>query len=153
MCEFVRGGQSGLIAALLLVPWGCATRESMTTLEPALRARIVSLNKAMEARMRANDMAGVAAFYADDGILLGPGGSRVSGREAIDSYWLRFGRGIDWQLEIHSLEGEAGLVFQRGTSRLTYEKEGQRRTSTVEFALTWVLQKSGEYRIAVDAYW
>ena len=103
--------------------------------------------------MRNNDLAGVAAFYADDAVLLGPGGFRVAGRDAIDKYWTEFGRGIDWKLDIHDLEGESGLVFQRGTSHLTYERNGETKTSTVEFVIIWEKRDDGTYQINVDAYW
>ena len=103
--------------------------------------------------MRSNDLHGVAAFYADDGILLSPRGSRVSGRQEIDRYWSEFGRGIDWKLSIASLEGGEGVVCHRGTSQLTYERDGKRRTSTVQYMLIWKPTAGGSWKIAVDAYW
>ena len=124
-----------------------ATRQLERELGEALRG--------MEEAMRRNDLAAVAAFYRDDCVLLSPGGSRTTGREAIDAYWARFGTGIDWKLEPFATEGNygRGFAYQRGRSTLTYERDGELRTSTVEFVLLWRRDNLGDWRIAVDGYW
>ncbi len=126
---------------------------------PDVRAQIEALNRAMEDRLVAQDPRGVAAFYADDAVLLAPGGRRVEGRDEIDAYWAGMGsRGGDfaWTLTADSIEGkpgDGGLIVQRGTSTLSRTTPtGDLRTSTVDFVLVW-RHTPGGYRIAVDAYW
>ena len=138
---------------------GCAspTRVNDTTAQADLRAHIEALNEAMEARFRAGDMLDVAAFYADDGIMLAPDGERVEGRNAIDAYWARTGENytdLDWELTVEHVEGDEGLAYQRGRSTLSRTSvDGERRVSIVEFVLIWQQQDDGSYRILVDAYW
>lgn len=131
---------------------GCASTGSSAG-DATLRAEIEAANRRLEDRMRANDLAGVAAMYADHALLLSPGGEPVQGRAAIDAYWRRFGRGIDWRLEVRRVEGREGLAVQRGVSTLTYEKRGEVRTSRVDFVLVWEKDDDGTWKVAVDGYW
>ncbi len=119
-----------------------------------LRAQVEALNEALMERFNAGDMAGVAALYADDAVLLGPGGYRVAGRAAIDDYWTRIKQPVDWKLELLAVEGGGGLIHQRGVSTLRYRRDsGELHTSVVQFALLWARQPDGVYKVAVDAYW
>ena len=119
---------------------------------PDLAAQIAAQNEAMEAAFRRGDMPGVASFYADDAIMLAPGGGRYSGRAEIDAYWLKFNDPVDWQLDVRRVEGGASLAVQRGRSTLVYRRDGEEKTSVVEFMLVWI--RTGEqWQISVDAYW
>lgn len=141
-----------LLAALLLATACTSTPDSR---DVGLRTEILAVTRAMEQAMARDDREAVASHYADDAVLLGPGGYRVEGREAIDAYWRDFGRGIAWKLDSFSLEGdlERGIAYQRGRSTLTYERDGIERTSVVEFALVWTRGDDRRWRITVDAYW
>jgi ketosteroid isomerase-like protein len=151
-------GAGVLLMATLMA--GCASTPRASapartpTADAGLRQEIAALCAQMEQAMRENDLKRVASFYADDGILLGPGGdTRGGSRAALEEYWLGFGRGVDWSLVTHSIEGEEGLAIQRGRSILTYVRDDQRRTSVVEFMLIWQRQDDGTLKIKVDAYW
>lgn len=147
-----------LLLGLLVVSCAGPTRRGVATdvrgdgLTDQVRGEIERATAELERRMRANDLAGVAALYADDAVLLSPSGRTTAGREAIDAYWQGFGEGIDWDLSILSLEGSDDLVVHRGVSTLTYAREGEARTSVVDFWLTWRRDAVG-WRVAVDAYW
>lgn len=123
-----------------------------STLPGGVREEILEAVAELERRMGANDLAGVAALYADDAVLLSPSGRTTAGREAIDAYWQGFGEGVAWDLSVLSLEGSRNLVAHRGVSTLTYVSRGEERTSTVDFWLTWRRGPQG-WRVAVDAYW
>ena len=117
-----------------------------------LHREIRGLNAAMEAAFRAGKMNEVAAFYANDAMMMAPGGGRVIGRDAIDSYWARFQNPVDWTLDVISVEGDATLAVERGQSTLVYYKDGTEHRSIVQFILVWV-KVDGEWKIAVDTYW
>ncbi len=143
-----------MLVALLAA--GASRSAPNATAEPAGASRLAEVrarNAAMEERFRAGDLRGVAAFYADDGVLLAPGGARVEGRAAIDAYWARFTEPVDWRLTVDGLEGGDDLLVQRGTSRLVRRRDGVEHVSEVRFVLVWVRQADGILRIAVDAYW
>ncbi|MBT8484748.1 MAG: DUF4440 domain-containing protein [Phycisphaerales bacterium] len=132
---------------------GCQSGPALEPVAGTLRTEVERLNRSMEESLRAGDLLGVAGHYADDAILIGPSGNRVTGRTEIDAYWMRFSDPVDWSLSVGTLEGEADLLCQRGTSRLTYRRGDAVRTSVVEFLLIWRREEDGRLRIAVDAYW
>ncbi|MFG0275010.1 MAG: YybH family protein [Phycisphaerales bacterium] len=121
----------------------------------ALHAAIVEANRELERRFRDGDLAGVAAMYADDALLLGPGPTRVEGRDAVDAYWTRIAEPVDWTLEVFEVRGARDIAHQLGRSTLVVGRpdSDDTHTSVVDFALVWKRAASGEWRIAVDAYW
>ena len=150
MFSIVKSAALAILALVVTTPLsGCGTTPRVHPMYAEVRA----LNDQLEDRLRAGDLHGVAALYADDGLLLSPGGDRVEGREAIDAYWMRMSDPVDWSLSIDALEGEEDLLVQRGTSRLVRMRDGAPRTSVVEFILVWARQPGGQLRAVVDAYW
>lgn len=121
--------------------------------DPVLWAEVRDANDELERRLEAGDLAGVAALYADDALLLGPGGRRVVGREAIDAYWAGFASARTWDLEVLDLRGTRDLLVQRGRSTIAFETDGERRLGVVEFVVVWGRDEQGSLRVLVDAYW
>lgn len=123
---------------------------------PELRAQIEARNRDLEQAYARGDMKAVAAIYADDALMLSPGGRRWEGRAEIDEYWSRLRDPIEWTLEVREVEGNEGLAVERGRSTLVYGRPEPHR-SVVEFMLVWVREVPGDpstpWRIAVDAYW
>ncbi|HUP89672.1 MAG TPA: nuclear transport factor 2 family protein [Longimicrobiales bacterium] len=115
--------------------------------QPDLRAEVVKLNEAMVEAFKTNP-ATVAAFYADDAKILGPGPS-AEGREAIDRYWKMFPAGsFTWKLDVIDVGGNRNLVYQYGKSTLSNAMGPQ----IVDFVLTWKRQPNGQLKIVID-YW
>ena len=106
-----------------------------------------------KAMLEDGDLLRVASFYADDGLILGAGGTRVEGREAIDEYWSKIPTAVEWTLTTFFVDGSKNLIVQRGRSDLTMNINGAERTSSVEFTHLWQRQKDGTLRIVVDGYW
>lgn len=121
---------------------------------PLLRAQIAARNLELCEALLRGDLAAVAAAYLDDAVLLGAGGQRVAGREAIDTYWERL-RGVakDWQLEMHDLQGSEDIAHQTGRSTMTLVRDGVEERSVVDFTLIWRKGADGVWRIAVDGFW
>ncbi|MHC4976090.1 MAG: YybH family protein [Planctomycetota bacterium] len=136
----------GIVAVLILA--GCGTNGV------SYRDKILAANEAMESSMRAGDLRAVAAMYTDDGVLHGPSGDRVQGRDAIDAYWERFDRAIDWELTTDALSVCADRAWQEGSSTITFRSDdGSTVEGRVDFYLLWRKQSDGAWRIALDAWW
>jgi ketosteroid isomerase-like protein len=120
---------------------------------PDIRVEISALHEAMEEAFRNEDLLGVAAFYADDGLLLGRDGHRVAGRIAIDEYWGRLHGAREWELTLLDVEGEDGIWVERGRSKLSVFRDDELRASEVEFMMVWQRQSDGALLITIDAFW
>jgi uncharacterized protein (TIGR02246 family) len=116
-----------------------------------VRREITRLNRGMEQAFRDADPAAVAAFYAEDAVMIGPG-TRVEGSGAILEYWKRISDPINWTLEVREVTGTGEIVHQTGRSHLTYLDGLEERTSIVDFVLVWRRQEDGSYKIAIDSY-
>ncbi len=114
---------------------------------------IIEYTDLLEERFRSGDMLGVADFYSDEAVLFAPGGQRYRGREQIDAYWSNITEPVDWELKIHSIEGNDDIVFERGTSRLQARYAGELQTSVVEFAFLWRKDPKTGWQIVLDAFW
>jgi ketosteroid isomerase-like protein len=107
----------------------------------------------MTATFARGDVAGVARFYADDGRLVGPRRTTISGRAAIDRYWSSIRGAKSWQLEVLEVGGTREAAYQVGISTLvTVGPDGRQHASVTEFVVIWKRQADGTFRIALDLY-
>jgi len=135
-----------VLAATLSVP------AALHAQGPALRQEIDSLNRAMEQTFAKGDMAAVARFYADDAKLMGPRNADVSGRAAIDRYWLGIKGAKSWKLDVLEVGGDRSTAYQIGRSTLVTSGATGDQTSVSRFVVIWKRQSDGQLRIAVDFY-
>ena len=117
----------------------------------ALRREIESLNRGMEAAFNRGDMKAVAAFYADDGQVIGPNGPAARGRQAIDEYWAGVRQPRSWKLDVLQVDGTREMAWQLGRSTLVAGPEGS-RVSIVDFIAIWKRQPDGTMKITMDFY-
>jgi ketosteroid isomerase-like protein len=117
------------------------------TPDAALRKEIDALNAAMVAAFK-RDPASVAAFYTDDGLIVG-GGQRAEGRDAINGYWKSAAMFSGWTLETLETGGSTDAPWQYGRSVVT--GTGGRTMETFFLGLLR-RQASGELKMSVDAY-
>lgn len=110
--------------------------------------KINALNKQLESDFNSNNMDKVAGLYLDSAFIMG-GGANVTGRAAIDNYWMSLkDKQAKWKLEIDKIEDYGNIVIQRGRSYLTFSPE---RQSNVRFVLIW--KKDGDsYKVLYDTY-
>ena len=52
-----------------------------------MKAEVCQVEQGDGGNIKKGDLQGVANFYADDGVLIGPNNFRIAGRKAIDQYW------------------------------------------------------------------
>ena len=117
-----------------------------------LRKTIESLNRAMTEAFKCGDRRKVAQFYAADGLLIGPRGQRIVGRDAIAAYWSSFVTAKDWHLEVVEFDGDGSVVYQIARSKITHDIGGKELIGTVDVVLIWKRQQDNTYRIYVDSY-
>jgi ketosteroid isomerase-like protein len=115
-----------------------------------IKADIENLNKEMEKVFNADDMAATAAFYSDDAEIIGAN-YQVSGRKAVDNYWIALkGKGGGWKLKVIEIGGAGDYIYQLGNSELTYIVNGKETKSVTNFVLIWKKQSDGKYKIFRD---
>lgn len=113
---------------------------------------VLKANRDMETAFNEKNYEGVAAFYADDAVLVSRS-YEVKGRDALDAYWTGMeGRGISWKLENLEIIPDTKTAVQRGISHLRYvNKEGEEVLSQVKFTLLWI-KEEGQWKIRIDHY-
>lgn len=117
-----------------------------------LRREVEELNRRMVETFKKGDMAGVAAFYADDATIYYSRDKRVRGRKALDAYWAGIKGGKDWVLEVYEVGGEKDAAYQIGRSTLTSEVGGKQSVYACDILVVWKRQKDGQLRIHADFY-
>ncbi|MBD0331194.1 MAG: nuclear transport factor 2 family protein [Chitinophagaceae bacterium] len=106
----------------------------------------------MAAAFMRDDMLTVSRFYTDDAIIAG-GKTEISGRKAIDKYWLSLkGKAKDWKLITNSVEVKNNIAFHDGISVVTIVQSGKESQSKSRFLVVWEKQKSGSWKITKDYY-
>jgi uncharacterized protein (TIGR02246 family) len=135
-----------VLAGVFLAPAALHAQRS------SLQQEIDSLNRAMEQAFAKGDMAAVAKFYADDAKLMGPRGSDISGRSAIDQYWRSIKGAKSWKLDALDVGGDRTTAYQVGRSTLVTAGASGDQTSVSRFVVIWKRQPDGRFRIALDFY-
>ena len=134
------------LAIALIVPAALHAQRS------DVRNEVDSLNRAMEQAFAKGDMMAVAKFYADDAKLMGPRGTDISGRAAIDRYWSGIKSAKSWKLEVLEVGGDGSTAYQVGRSTLVTSGAAGDQTSISRFVVIWKRQPDGRFRIALDFY-
>jgi ketosteroid isomerase-like protein len=112
----------------------------------SLKAEIDALNASMTAAFT-KDPASVAAFYADDALILG-GGQRYHGRAAINGYWSGATMFTGWTLETIEVGGPANAPWYYGRSVLT----SSRGTSPTHYIALLRRDASGALKFKADLF-
>ena len=107
------------------------------------------------AAFNSGDGAGVAALYTDDAALLPPGGQRVDGRAAIQTFWQG---GIDGGLTNLTLravevEGNGNAAYEVGAFSFQVPGEdGQPVTVEGKYIVIWKKGADGAWRLHRDIW-
>ena len=148
-----------LAAALpLLLP---ALPSSAATLQAAGADPVAIIASAKEAieiansswlpQMKRGDAAGVAAAYADDGVLLTSNGTALRGRAAIAARYRTeltvLGKVVDGGLVQEGVTVSGGMIYEWGHGWLAFQKEGKRQVSSGPYFTVWRRGPDGSWRI------
>ena len=121
----------------------------------AIRRELAAVNAAMAATFNRGDYLGAARFYTDDAQIIGAGGVRVSGRDAVDRYWTSIPAGSTWRLDVLDAGGSRDSMWQLGRSTLvtpSRNADGSTNTSVVDFLGVWKRQPDGTLKLYIDMY-
>ena len=149
-----------LAAALpLLLPAlasAAATRQAVAGSDPvttiaSAREAIEVANSSWLPQMKRGDAAGVAAAYADDGVLLTSNGTALRGRAAIAARYrtelTELGKVVDGGLVQEGVTVSGGMIYEWGHGWLAFQKEGKRQVSSGPYFTVWRRGPDGSWRI------
>ena len=147
--------RTALFALALSLPFAFAGQEpaAPAARQEKLKAIVERGNRELSERLIAGDVEGVAAVYAEDAVMYGPDGLAIHGRAKILEYFRPLTGVKSWKLEVLSVGGGAGTIWQTGRSTLVYRAKDKERTSTVEYCGVWRQSKDETWHLAVDSYW
>ncbi len=98
----------------------------------------------------ANDPAGLAAIYAEDGALLPPNSERLSGRAAIEAYWAEFqASGIGAEITDTEVYAHSDIGYSVGT--LVATDAGGATLDEGKYVVIW-RNVDGEWQIHRDIW-
>jgi uncharacterized protein (TIGR02246 family) len=112
-------------------------------------------NREFVAALKRGDAAGVAALYMDDARVLPPGGTMVSGRQAIQQFWQSvMDAGVpEVDLRTQQVESSGDLAYEFGSATLRIQPEGgSPTTDTIKYVLVWKRRAGGAWQLAVDIW-
>ena len=112
-------------------------------------------NREFVAALKRGDAAGVAALYRDDARVLPPGGTMVSGRQAIQQFWqgVMDAGALEVDLQTQQVESSGDLAYEIGSATLTIQPEGgSPTTDTVKYVVVWKRRAGGSWQLAVDIW-
>jgi uncharacterized protein (TIGR02246 family) len=107
------------------------------------------------AAFNGGDGAGVAALYTDDAALLPPGGERVDGRAAIETFWQGAIDGglTNLTLRVVEVEAKGDIAYEVGALSLQVPGEdGQPVTVEGKYIVVWQKGADGTWRLHRDIW-
>ena len=128
-----------------------AAQSSAAADEQAIRANIARWLQLIEA----NDSAGIAQFYADDGVVMPPNQPLVTGRQAIAQYWQSMKAmpeaSLTFQPERIEISSAGDMALDRGTYRFTGKSGSRAVEDTGKYLVVW--KKVGpDWKVAADMF-
>ena len=154
-----------LSAAALLLP-GCQAGEAPANDAAAVNG-VAAVDTAADERairghvdrwlqlVRDRDAAGIANFYAEDGVVMPPNAPIGTGRAAIQQTWASMMGAPGFELtfvpEQILVSSSGDMALDRGTYRLTVAPNGTTQTDTGKYVVVW-RKIGGEWKVAADIF-
>ena len=124
----------------------------------AIAKQIQSMDADWSHAANLGDVETCISYYADDGLLLEPNASVVTGKEAFRKSWTALVTGPDYvSLTFASTKvtvAQAGdMAWDIGTYELTTkDKDGKAAKEAGKYVEVWQKQVDGTWKVAVDTY-
>jgi uncharacterized protein (TIGR02246 family) len=111
-----------------------------------------NLAKEFMTAFNAKDAAKIAAFYADDAVVMPPNHAIVKGRAAIETYFKgEFKQDMNLQLRPMESSAAGTHAFEAGTSTVTIKDSGAAITDNGKY-LTVFKRAGSDWKIAYDIF-
>jgi uncharacterized protein (TIGR02246 family) len=138
------------ILAVAALPILVATMASAQTVEDELRAA----EDQWQELWAAQDVQGLAALYAEDGMRLPPDASRVVGRDAIEAMFKdEFAAGLEnLQLEATDIGHDGNIGWVVGNSTIEFPMGDTMGTGTGNYVVVYRKEADGVWRIVIDTW-
>lgn len=105
--------------------------------------------------VRNRDAAGIAQFYAEDGVLMPPNAPAAVGRAAIEEGWrgMMSAPGVELTFVPEQIVVASGedMLLDRGTYRMAFDGPNGRVTDTGKYLVVW-RNIGGEWKVAADMF-
>ena len=144
---------SSVLTASMLTA-GCQ-RPASTSLSAEELEAVKAVGRAYQDAINAEDVDGIVAVFAQDGISLPPGWEPLRGHDEIRRFWEGqvtgvIGAGSSTTMAIY---GEGGLAYDAGTYIYTYtDTTGVTRTRYGKFLGVYKKQADGSWKLAADMW-
>ena len=116
-----------------------------------LQQFIDEANRKFGAAIARKDYAGMAAFYAEDAMVLPPDAPIVSGRKAIEEFWRTAANALgltDATMKTIDLQVAGETAYETGEADLKLSS-GQAK---VKYLLVWIRGRDGQWRLHRDIW-
>lgn len=117
-----------------------------------VKQKIQTMNSEMEQAFKAGDMVKVAEFYADDAVLIIPGGKKLNGKKAIYEYLSGLSDTKDIQLSVSDVNGSGKIIYQLGTFTFSADMNGVNKKQSSDQVKVWKRGTDWDYKISVDSF-
>lgn len=121
-----------------------------------LRTRLEKMGKDFADAYNRGDAKAVAAFYAEDAVVMPPDSDFVKGRPAIEAAW----KGAqeagmkNMKLEVVDVESDGTYIIETGKATADMQPAGQATATpeTYKYLVVWKKQKDGSWKIIRDTW-
>jgi uncharacterized protein (TIGR02246 family) len=121
-----------------------------------LRARLEKMGKDFADAYNRGDDKAVAAFYAEDAVVMPPDSDFVKGRPAIEAAWKgAHEAGMkNMRLEVVDVESDGTYIIETGKATADIQPAGQATATpeTYKYVVVWKKQKDGSWKIIRDIW-
>jgi uncharacterized protein (TIGR02246 family) len=122
----------------------------------SMRANLEKMGKDFADAYNRGDAKAVAAFYAEDAVVMPPDSDFVKGRPAIEAAWKgAHEAGMkNMRLEIVDVESDGTYVIETGRATADMQPAGQAapKAEAYKYVVVWKKQKDGSWKIIRDIW-